>query len=255
MKSDKRDARKLSEVSCRIDLPSVHVPSAESRQLKTRLGMRDALVASRTMLINTVRGWLRAGAIAIPKSADAFVGRVRETQSEPLPSYVERQLQMIDALSEQIDEADKELAQLAKKHPVCPRLMSVPGIGPVTALHYVAVIDEVARFQSAHDVQAYLGLTPGQDSSSTRERSTSITKAGSPPLRRCLVQAAWAARRARGHHPMVHWSLEVEKRRGKRIAIVAFARKLAGILFALWRDGTLYSPLEAARPKVMPMTA
>jgi len=66
-------------------------------------------------------------------------------------------------------------------------------------------------------------------------------------MRRCLVQAAWAARRARGKHPMVDWSLEVEKRRGKRIAIVAFARKLAGILFALWRDGTLYSPKEGAR--------
>lgn len=254
MKSDKRDARKLSEVSCRIDLPSVHVPSTESRQLKTRLGMRDALVASRTMLINTVRGWLRAEAIAIPKSADAFVRRIRETKSVELPSYVERQLQMIDALSKQIDEADKEVAQLAKKHPVCPRLMSVPGIGPVTALHFVAVLDDATRFKSAHDVEAYLGLTPGQDSSSSRERTTSITKAGSTSLRRCLVQAAWSARRARGKHPMVDWSLEVEKRRGKRIAIVAFARKLAGILFALWRDGTLYSPIEAARPKAVTMT-
>ena len=248
LKSDKRDARKLSEVSCRIDLPSVHVPSTESRQLKTQLGMRDALVSSRTMLINTVRGWLRAEALAIPKSADAFVRRIREAKGAALPSYVERQLQMIDALSEQIDEADQEVAQRAKKHPVCPRLMSVPGIGPVTALHFVSALDDATRFKSAHDVQAYLGLTPGQDSSSARERSTSITKAGSTPLRRCLVQAAWAARRARGKHPMVDWSLEVEKRRGKRIAIVAFARKLAGILFALWRDGTLYNPLEGAQP-------
>src|SRR5271154_1280321 len=241
LKSDKRDARKLSEVSCRIDLPSVHVPSPDSRQLKTQLGMRDALVASRTMLINTVRGWLRARAIAIPKSADAFVRRIRETHGAALPSYVERQLQVIDTLSEQIDQADKEVVQQAKKHPVCPRLMSVPGIGPVTALHFVAVLDDATRFKSAHDVEAYLGLTPGQDSSSARERTTGITKAGSTPLRRCLVQAAWSARRARGKHPMVDWSLEVEKRRGKRIAIVAFARKLAGILFALWRDGTLYS--------------
>jgi transposase len=113
------------------------------------------------------------------------------------------------------------------------------------------VLDDRTRFKSAHDVEAYLGLTPGQDSSSTRERTTSITKAGSTSMRRCLVQAAWAARRARGKHPMVNWSLEVEKRRGKRIAIVAFARKLAGILFALWRDGTFYSPLEGARPQAV----
>jgi transposase len=248
MKSDKRDARKLSEVSCRIDLPTVHVPSTDSRQLKTRLGMRDALVASRTMLINTVRGWLRAEAIALPKGAESFVRKVRETLGAPLPSYVERQLQVIDALSEQLRESDKEVAALAKQHPVCPRLMSVPGIGPVTALHFVAVLDDRTRFKSAHDVEAYLGLTPGQDSSSSRQCTTGITKAGSPSLRRSLVQAAWAARRARGNHPMVDWSLAVEKRRGKRIAIVAFARKLAGILFALWRDGTLYTPRDAARP-------
>jgi transposase len=256
MKSDKRDARKLSEVSCRIDLPSVHVPSSESRQLKTRLGMRDALVGARTMLINTVRGWLRAEAVAIPGgNADAFVRRFRETKGAELPSYVEGQLQMIDVLSKQIDQANKEVALLAKKHPVCPRLMSVPGVGPVTALHFVAVLDDSTRFKSAHDVEAYLGLTPGQDSSSSKERTTSITKAGSTSMRRCLVQAAWAARRTRGMHPMVDWSLEVEKRRGKRIAIVALARKLTGILFALWRDGTLYSPLESARPQAVMMTA
>ena len=246
MKSDKRDARKLSEVSCRVDLPSVHVPSSESRELKTLLGMRDALVGARTMLINTVRGWLRAEAIPIRKSAEAFVHRVREAMGRELPPHVERQLQTIDVLTEQIDQADRQVAERAKKHSTCPRLMSVPGIGPVTALHFVAVIDDATRFKTAHDVEAYLGLTPGQDSSSLRQRTTGITKAGSTPLRRCLVQAAWAARRARGHHPMVNWSLQVEKRRGKRIAIVAFARKLAGILFALWRDGTLYNPKEGA---------
>jgi transposase len=254
MKSDKRDARKLSEVSCRIDLPTVHVPSAESRELKTRLGMRDALVAARTMFINTVRGWLRASAIAIPKCAKTFVPRVRQAAGANLPPYVERQLHMIDTLSDQVREADKELAQLTKQHQVCPRLMSVPGVGPVTALHFVAVIDDATRFKSAHDVGAYLGLTPGQDSSSSKQRITGITKAGSPSLRRCLVQAAWSARRARGQHPMVDWSLQVEKRRGKRIAIVALARKLSGILFALWRDGTLYAPSEAARvqPEQLP---
>jgi transposase len=249
MKSDKRDARKLSEVSCRVDLPSVHVPSTESRQLKTQLGMRDSLVAARTMLINTVRGWLRSEAIAIAKSADSFVRRVREVKGSELPSYVQRQLETIDQLGVQIDQADKELALQARGHRVCPRLMSVPGVGALTSLCFVAVVDDAARFKSAHDVEAYFGLTPGQDSSSAKERTTSITKAGSTSMRRLLVQAAWAARRARGKHPMVDWSLEVEKRRGKRIAIVAFARKLAGILFALWRDGTLYSPVEGAKPK------
>ena len=215
MKSDKRDARKLSEVSCRIELPSVHVPSMQSRQLKTELGMRDALVAARTMLINTVRGWMRAQALALPKSAKAFVHRVREaTKNQPLPAYVEQQLQTIDFLTAQIELTDERLEQQARQHPVCPRLMSVPGVGPITALHFVAIIDDNTRFKKAHDLQAYLGLTPGEDSSSARQRTTGITKAGAPTMRRCLTQAAWAARRVRGNHPMLDWCLEVQKRRG-----------------------------------------
>jgi transposase len=247
-KTDKRDARTLSEVSCRIDLPSVHVPSAESRQLKTQLGMRHALLRSRTMLINTVRGWLRGQAVGVRKSAEAFTQRVRETAGPMLPSYVERQLSMIDELSHQIEFADKELAKLAKSSAVCPRLMSVPGVGPVTALQFVAIVDELSRFQSAHRVEAYLGLTPGEYSSSEKVRRTSITKAGSTAMRWCLVQAAWAARRARGKHAMIDWATEVQKRRGKKVAVVALARKLAGILFAIWRDGTVYDPHNASRP-------
>ena len=255
-KTDKRDARALSEVSCRIDLPSVHVPSADARQLKTQLGMRHALVRSRTMLINTVRGWLRGQAIGIRKSAEAFTQRVRESFGAMLlPSYVERQLSMIDELSKQIEAADQELAKLAKTSAVCPRLMSVPGVGPITALQFVAVIDELARFDSAHRVEAYLGLTPGEHSSSEKVRRTSITKAGSTAMRWCLVQAAWAARRARGKHAMIDWAVEVQKRRGKKVAAVALARKLAGILFAIWRDGTVYDPHNASRPVLGPAAA
>jgi transposase len=125
--------------------------------------------------------------------------------------------------------------------------MSVPGVGPVTSLQFVAIIDELSRFQSAHRVEAYLGLTPGEHSSSDKVRRTSITKAGSTAMRWCLVQAAWAARRARGQHAMIDWSIEVQKRRGKKVAIVALARKLAGILFAIWRDGTVYNPQNASR--------
>jgi transposase len=106
--------------------------------------------------------------------------------------------------------------------------MTVPNVGPVTAVRFVAALDEVGRFESAHKVQAYLGLTPGEDSSSDRQRRTSITKAGSTATRWALVQTAWAARRAKGRHPVVEWSLDVEKRREKRVAVLALARKMAG---------------------------
>jgi transposase len=246
VKTDQRDAQVLSEVSTRIDLPSVHIPSEEARQRKSRCGMRDALVGSRTKLINTVRGWLR-GQMLKPRTgkAETFAERVRQCAHHDklgLPSYVERQLQMIEQLNAAIAEADKELEAIAKQDPTCPRLMTVPGVGPVTAIRFVAALDAIGRFPSVDRVQSYLGLTPGENSSSDRQRRTGITKAGPPALRATLVQAAWAARRTRGRHPMVDWSLEVEKRRGKRVAILALARKIAGILFALWRDGTLYHP-------------
>jgi transposase len=253
-KTDRRDAQILSEVSCRIDLPSVHVPSALSRRRKTICGMRTGLVHSRTLLINTVHGWLRGLGQGVLRSGttETFAQRVKKHLGDELPSYVGRQLEVIEHLNEQIAQADADLTKLAEKDDECRRVMTIPGIGPVTALLMVAAIDEVSRFDGAHKVQAYLGLTPGEHSSSERRQRTSITKAGSPAVRRALVQAAWAARRTKGNHPMVRWSLEVEKRRGRRVAVIALARKIAGIVYAILRDGTTYQPLRPSRVMVPP---
>ncbi len=246
VKTDRRDAQVLSETSCRIDLPSVHIPSPVSRERKTRCGMRDSLLHSRTMLINSVRGWLRS-TLRRPKSGtpNTFPQRVRALCGAELPSYVEPQLLMIDLLSQQIAKLDRELAAQAKADPLCRRLMTVPGVGWVTALRFSATVDEVGRFPDAHRVESYLGLVPGERSSSERQQRTGITKAGSPSLRATLVQAAWAAWRARRKDAMQCWADQVAQRRGKRVAVVALARKLAGILFAIWRDGTEYQA-EAA---------
>jgi transposase len=242
IKTDLRDARTLSEVSTRIDLPSVHIPSHVARERKSLCGMRDALVSSRTQQINTVRGWLRGQMLRMATgTAETFPARARKALGErAVASYVARQLISIEQLTAHILEADQELLAIAKKDPTCPRLMSVPGVGPVTALRFTAALDDIGRFSSVAQVQSYLGLTPGENSSSDRTRRTGITKAGPAALRACLVQAAWAARRTRGEHPMLAWVLEVEKRRGKWIAVVALARKLAAILYAIWRDGTFY---------------
>lgn len=252
-KNDRRDAQILSEVSCRIDLPSVHIPSQPSRERKARCGMREALVSSRTMLINTVRGWLRGQGHTIGSGgAETFPRRVRrrfvEKSATPLPGYVERQLRVIDGLSKEIEEANVELAKIAENDPTCRRLMTVPGVGPVTAIRYVAALDEIGRFPNAHAVESYLGLVPGEDSSSERRRRTSITKAGPAQVRRSLIQGCWSARRWRKNDPMVQWCYQVERRRGPKIAVVALARKIAGILYAIWRDGSTYDPRRAAQP-------
>jgi transposase len=182
-------------------------------------------------------------------STEMLLGRVQEHYRKlgvELPSPVQRQLEMIDQLTQQIAKANEELEQMALADPVTRRLMTVPGVGPVTATRFVAALDEVERFPDAHRVESYIGLTPGEDSSSDRQRRTSITKAGSTKVRWALVQAAWTLRRCRSHDPMVQWCLEVEKRRGKRVAVVALARKLAGVLYAMWRDGTVYMAHRAA---------
>jgi transposase len=147
---------------------------------------------------------------------------------------------MIDALNVEIADADRELTATAKADPIARRLMTVPGVGPSTAVRFVAALDEIKRFRGAHAVESYLGLVPGENSSADRHRRTGITKAGSAALRWCLVQAAWAARRARRKDPMQHWADKIERRRGRRVAVLALARKLAGILYAIWRDGSVY---------------
>lgn len=243
-KTDQRDARALSEVSCRIDLPSVHIPRAESRDRKTFCGMRDALVSARTKIINTVRGWLRGQGRQLGKgSSPTFPARVRTLCGTDLPDYVERQLRVVEVLTAEISEADKSLDSQAAQDETCRRLMTVPGVGSATALRYVAAIDDIGRFATAHQVESYFGLVPGESSSSERQQRLSITKAGPRAPRWVLVQAAWALRircRQPGAIPLQLWAHQIELRRGKRVAVIALARKLAGILYAIWRDGTEY---------------
>lgn len=251
IKTDRRDAQVLSEVSCRIDLPSVHVPSDMARQRRSMCGVREQVVASRTALINCVRGWARTQLLKVRSGeVTTFPSRVRkaaEQHPDGLPDYIERVLVVVDSLNAQIALADKELEQLAKEDPVCKRLMTVPGVGPVTSMRFVAALDDMSRFPTAHAVQAFLGLTPGEHSSSQRQQRTGITKAGPPAVRRTLVQAAWNLRRLKPLDPISQWAAGIEQRRGKFIATVAVARKLAGVLFAMWRDGSTYDAHHVAK--------
>jgi transposase len=250
IKTDRRDAQTLSEVSCRIDLPSVHIPSQLARELKSVCGSREILIKARTMLINNVRGWARTQLVRVRTgSTPTFQDRVREYAAAnqlTLPEHIGRQLAVLDALKVQVKAADQQLVKLSGEHPVCRKLMTVPGVGPVTAVRFVAALDDVTRFRNAHAVQSYLGLVPGENSSSDRKQHTGITKAGAMEVRRVLIQAAWVAFRTAPKEPMVGWATQIAARRGVFIAIVALARKLAGILFAMWRDGTTYRPSQSA---------
>ncbi len=251
IKNDRRDAQVLSEVSSRIDLPSVHIKTEHSRDLIALVSMRNSLVHARTQLINSVRGWLRARLLRIQRGGtETFAARARElllSQPEGMPVFVERQLVTIEELCKQIRAATREVDELAENDEVCRRLMTVPGVGSVTATRYVATLEDVTRFSSAHQVESYLGLTPSERSSSDSERRGSITKAGSPVMRWLLTQAAWTLWRSQPETPMVLWAKHIAERRGRRIAVVALARKLAGVMYAMWRDGSTYHAGEAAK--------
>jgi len=250
VKTDQRDARKLSEVSCRIDLPSVHIPTPEARELRSMLRSREALVASRTQLVNHVKGWMRTQLLRLRSGSTATLPeRLRghaTTLEQSLPVHIEETLVVLDALTVQITASNRRVKKLAAEHEVARRLMTIPGVGPITALTFIAAVDRVERFEHAHHLQSYMGLTPGENSSSERERRTGITKAGSTSVRRTIVQAAWATIRVAPSSPMVRWANQIADRRGKFIAVVALARKLAGIMFALWRDNSTYSSLRSA---------
>jgi transposase len=257
IKNDIRDAQNLSKASCRMeDLPSVHVPSEASRERKAMSAMREALVEVRTKLVNTARSWLRTQGIGVLAGGTlpTFPGRYRrhvEKKGKSLPSCVERVLQAIDELNPKIAEADKELEATAEQDPTCKLLMTAPGVGPVTAVRYAAALDDVSRFHDAHGVEAYLGLIPGENSSgdAKKRRMKGITKAGPPRVRWALTQAAWTALRCRKHDPMVEWARQIEARRGKKVAVIALVRKLAGVLFAMWRDGKPYDPHHESKLK------
>jgi transposase len=165
-------------------------------------------------------------------------------------------IKMLVALEPQVALVDQKVQHLSKSEPVTTLLMTAPGVGVIVAAMFVAVVDEAKRFTKAHHLESYLGLVPSEDSSGGKRRIGSISKAGNPYLRSLLVQAAWSILRLSDESdPLKVWADAVEKRRGKRIAVVALARRLAGVLWAMWRDGTVYDPATIGNASVKGTTA
>jgi transposase len=139
---------------------------------------------------------------------------------------------------------------LSRRDETVARLCTAPSVGPVTAAAFAATVDDPQRFRSAHQLEAYLGITPSERSSGEIVRKGHITKAGNTRIRSLLVQAALSILRLRGARTEVlrKWAVGITTRRGKKIAIVALARRLAGILFAMMRDRTDYRAAALPEP-------
>ena len=250
VKTDRRDARALAEACLLGAYRRAHRLSDEQRHVRARLTVRDALVRTRTGYIAVIRSLLRQHGWRVRSgAAETFSCRVREL---PLPgrllSEIAPLLAVMRHVNHQLAYSDERIETVTRTDARVRRLRTVPNVGPVTAAAFVAAIDDVTRFRRAHEVEAYLGLVPRELSSGETQRRGRITKAGHSRMRRLLVQAALSTLRRPNPHTVElrHWATRIAARRGKQVAVVALARRLAGILFALLRDGTTYQPRRAS---------
>jgi transposase len=183
--------------------------------------------------------------VADPNFAPMYATRSRRTKTDRRDACTLEVLPLFEVLvpiNEQIAAADHRIAALARTDAEMALLATAPSIGPITASAVVATVDDIKRFASAHHFDAFLGLVPGERSSGEKRRIGRITKAGNSRVRYLLVEAGWRILRARDLETAAlrERGLRIAERRGKRIAVVAIARRLAGILYALWRDQQTY---------------
>jgi transposase len=244
-KTDRIDAGKLALANAANQVPRAHVLSPHRRQLRDQINIRRALVKVRSELSSTIRGIVRARGIKLGGcKPEVLPDKLRRTQlPEEVRAIIEPLMQTLATSNAQVVQAERVLEQVCAKEIAIPLLATIKGVSLVVAASFVSVIDEAGRFNHAHQVEAYLGLVPREDTTGGKRKLGSITKQGNTYLRSVLVQAAWSIRRtADPNDPLKIWLESVEKRRGKRVAIIALARRLAGIMWAMWRDGTVYDP-------------
>ena len=251
VKTDRRDVAALAEANRRGWYRPAHRVSVDQQAVREALTIRRTLIGQRTQLIAVVRTIVRRQGYRVPSGqAETFVPRVRQlVLPAALQASVAPLLGALDGLAPLIAAADQAATVQARTDAVVRRLMTAPGVGPITALNFRAALDRVERFAEAGAVASYLGLVPREHSSGDQQRKGRITKAGPREPRAMLVQASWTIWRMRRGPGLglTAWAHRVAARRGRRVAIVALARRLARILFAMWRDDQPYRELVRHR--------
>lgn len=258
IKTDFRDAEILARASARNEaLPSVHSRSETSCARREWLAARSQLVEQRTRITLSIKSWFRGHLVVLGNigSSKSFATRVRAAATQhalELPHPIEMLLVTHGLLTTQISAADEQVASMATTDPTCQRLMSMPGIGPVIAMSFATQVDTIERFATAEQLTSYLALVPGEATTGGKIVRTATIKAGPRYLKAMMVQGAWTAWRTRPNDPMVLWARQIAEKRGARIAIVALARKMASVLYAMWKHTTTYDPSRASTVRQSP---
>ena len=240
-KTDREDARHILKLLLKDDFPRIWVPSWEDRDLRQLLWHRHRMVQARTRVMNQLQAVALNEGLRCKKRLFRAGGR-QQLECLQLAPWASRRrgelLELLDRLNPRIAELSQAIEREAGKSPEAQRLMTHPGVGALTALAFVLIIGNTERFGCGKQVASYLGLVPLEKSSGNRRRLGHITKQGSSIVRFLVVEAAQATVRSlpewrsKYHHLLV--------RRGRKIAKVAMARKLAVRLYWMWRKGWDY---------------
>ena len=242
-KTDKNDARGIAQVVRSGWYNPVHMKSRGSHYERALLASRKTVLNKCLDLENEIRGLLKAFGIRLPKAIKRYnFDREVRCIIEADEGLSHALLPMLDAhgmLQQSFVELDRRVKMRARKDDVCARLMTVPGVGEITALTFKAAIDDPARFKSSRNVGAHFGLTPRRFQSGEIDNLGRISRAGDPNVRAALFSAANSLlTRTSSYSSLKVWALRLMRTRGRRRATVALARKLAVILHRMWVDGT-----------------
>jgi len=254
-KDDRTDAETLARLA-RLDpslLSPIHHRSPQAQADLSVLRSRDALVRSRTLLINHVRGIVKSFGDRLPScSANYFAKKVASAIPEPLQPALLPILDTIASLSQQIRAYDRQIEALCEsKYPETKLFRNVNGVGPLTALAYTLTLEDPERFPRSRAVGPAVGLVPKRDQSGDRDPQLRITKTGNTFLRRLLVSSAQYILGPFGPDcDLRRWGLRLAERGGKNAkkrAVVAVARKLTVLLHHLWKNDEVYEPFHHAQ--------
>ena len=244
-KTDREDARLLLRLQMEDRFPRIWVPSWENRDLRQLLWHRHRMVQARTRIMNQLQAVALNEGLICKKRLWREAGR-QQLESFSLAPWASRRrrdlLELLDRLNPSIAELTQAIEQEVEKCPEARRLMTHPGVGPLTALAFVLIIGRVERFQCGKQIASYLGLVPLEESSGNRRRLGHITKQGNSMLRFLLVEAAQVTVRSIPEWRSKYFHLMM--RRGKKIAKVAMARKLAVRLYWMWRQQWDYEQMK-----------
>lgn len=243
-KTDPNDAYGLAQIVRTGWYRAVQVKSMESHVVRSLLAARSQMVGMRTQLSNQLRGILKTFGLVVGKaSGRSLEPRVRELTAGNLmvQDIVDSILAVWRKICDQLTIIDKKLRQFSRSNEVCQRLMSVPGVGLVTAIAFMTAVDDPHRFKRSSSVGAYFGLTPRRYQSGEVDRVGRISKCGDQRVRSYLYEAAGVLlTRVKKWSKLKAWAIRLATRVGLRKAKVAVARKLATILYRIWIDGTKF---------------